>query len=555
VAAERAWHERAVFYEVLVRSFQDSDGDGIGDLPGLLGRLDYLQWLGVDCLWLLPLFPSPLKDGGYDVSDFTSVHEHLGTLDDLTRVVDAAHERGLRVVMDMLLNHTSDQPPWFQASRLDPAGPYGDFYVWADDDTGHPDVPIVFCDTESSNWTYDEVRGQYYWHRFFRHQPDLNYDNPQVREHMLRAMRFWLERGVDGFRLDAVPYLHVQDGTSCAHLPQTHAFLKEVRAMVDRDFPGRVLLAEANGSSEEVAGYFGDGDECQLVMHFPLMPQLFLALATEDAEPVSRVIAATPEAPAGCAWSTFVRNHDELSLEAVTDDERSLLYDAYCPEERMRANVGIRRRLAPLVGHSDDAQLLMTSLLLSLPGTPILYYGDEIGMGDNIWLADRDAVRTPMQWSATGGFSSATETYYPVNDSPVHGPGAVNVDDQLVLDGSLLRRTREALATRRRHPAMSTGRYVELATDSSSVLAFLRVQGEDVVLCVNSFAAVPQQVTVELGEWGVLTPLAPDGRVLELDADARLTLPLDAHGVRWLALAPAVPHQAEGSEHVGTPVP
>ena len=284
------------------------------------------------------------------------------------------------------------------------------------------------------------------------------------------------------------------------------------------------------------------------------MPQLFLALATEEAAPVSRVIAATPEAPAGCAWSTFVRNHDELSLEAVTDDERSLLYAAYCPEERMRANVGIRRRLAPLVGHSDDAQLLLTSLLLSLPGTPILYYGDEIGMGDNIWLEDRDAVRTPMQWSAEGGFSSASDTYYPVNASPVHGPSAVNVDDQLVLDGSLLRRTREALAARRRHPAMATGRYVELATGSASVLAFLRVQGDDVVLCVNSFSAAPQQVTVELGEWGVLTPMAADGRVLELDGDARLTLPLEPHGVRWLALAPAVPHQAEGSEHLRTPV-
>ena len=554
MAAGPAWHERAVFYEVLVRSFQDSDGDGIGDLPGLLSRLDYLKWLGVDCLWLLPLFPSPLRDGGYDVSDFTGIHEHLGTLDDLTRVVDAAHERGLRVVMDMLLNHTSDQHPWFQASRVDPQGPYGDFYVWADDDAGHADVPVVFCDTESSNWTYDEVRGQYYWHRFFRHQPDLNYDNPRVRAHMLDVMRFWLERGVDGFRLDAVPYLYVQDGTSCAHLPQTHAFLRDVRAMVDRDFPGRVLLAEANGSSEEVAEYFGNGDECQLVMHFPLMPQLFLALAAGEAAPVSRVIAATPEAPPGCAWSTFVRNHDELSLEAVTDDERAVLYAAYCPEERMRANVGIRRRLAPLVGHSEAAQLLMTSLLLSLPGTPILYYGDEIGMGDNIWLADRDAVRTPMQWSPTGGFSSSATTYYPLNDSSVHGPSAVNVEDQLELDGSLLRRTREALAVRGRHPAMATGRYVELAADSPAVLAFLRVLGDDVVLCVNSFSADPLQVSVDLGEWGVRTPRAADGRSLELDGEARLTLSLEGHGVRWLVLAPAVPQQPGVPQHHGTPV-
>jgi len=542
---QSAWYQGAVFYELIVRSFADSDGDGIGDLNGLLGRLDYLEWLGVDCLWLLPLFPSPLKDGGYDVSDFRGVHPTMGTVEDLKAVVDDAHARGMRVVMDMLLNHTSDEHPWFQASRQDPTGPYGDFYVWADDDSGHPDVPVVFCDTEPSNWTYDEVRGQYYWHRFFHHQPDLNYDNPAVRAELLDTMRFWLELGVDGFRLDAVPYLYAREGTSCAHLPETHSFLKDVRAMIDRDFPGRVLLAEANGSPEEVSGYFGASDECQLAMHFPLMPQLFLSVATGTADAVRGVMAATPEPPPGCSWSTFVRNHDELSLEAVTDAERHFLYDVYCPEERMRANVGIRRRLAPLMGHSEEAQLLMTSLLLSLPGTPILYYGDEIGMGDNIWLDDRDAVRTPMQWTADGGFSTSATTFYPMNDSDLHGPQVVNVEAQQLEEGSLLRRTRAALLARREHAALRRGSYHELYADSTAVLAFLRILDDEVVLCVNNFSDGPLPVTVDLGEWGVRTPVSLEGQAFPVGKDGRLVVDLEGHGVLWLPLAPAVPGVAE----------
>jgi len=532
------WHHGAVFYELLVRSFQDSDGDGIGDLPGLLTRMDYLAWLGVDCLWLLPIFPSPLKDGGYDVTDFRGVHEHMGTIEDIRAVVDAAHTRGMRVVMDMLLNHTSDQHPWFQASRQDPTGPFGDFYVWADDDAGYPGVPIVFCDTELSNWTYDEVRGQWFWHRFFHHQPDLNYDNPRVREEMLAAIRFWLELGVDGFRLDAVPYLYAREGTSCAHLPETHAFLREVRAMLDRDFPGSVLLAEANGSPAEVAGYFGAGDECQLAMHFPLMPQLFLAVAAEWAQPVSRVLSETPEPPPGCSWATFLRNHDELSLETVTDHERAQMYEAYCPDDRMRANVGIRRRLAPLLAHRPEVHLLLTSLLLSLPGTPILYYGDEIGMGDNIWLDDRDSVRTPLQWTPDGGFSTNPETYYPVNASDLHGPGVVNVEDQRNAEGSLLRRTREALLVRREHRALVTGSSLELVSDNPAVLAFLRVLEGDAVLCVNSFATTAQLVTVELGEWGARTPVSLQGQAFPVGPEGFLTLALEPHGVVWAPLAP-----------------
>jgi maltose alpha-D-glucosyltransferase/alpha-amylase len=535
-------------YELLVRSFQDSDGDGIGDLPGLLSRIDYLDWLGIDCLWLLPLFPSPLKDGGYDVSDFRGIHEHMGTVEDLRAVVDAAHARGMRVVMDMLLNHTSDQHPWFQASRTDPTGPYGDFYVWADDDAGYPGVPIIFCDTEPSNWTYDEVRGQYYWHRFFHHQPDLNYDNPRVREEMLATIRFWLELGIDGFRLDAVPYLYAREGTTCSHLPETHGFLKEVRALIDRDFPGRVLLAEANGTPDEVAEYFGDDDECQLAMHFPLMPQLFLAVAAEWAQPISQVLAATPEPPPGSAWATFLRNHDELSLETVTDHERQQMYEVYCPEERMRANVGIRRRLAPLLEHQPQVHLLLTSLLLSLPGTPILYYGDEIGMGDNICLEDRDSVRTPMQWTARGGFSDNPVTYYPVNDSPLHGPDVINVETQQDFEGSLLRRTRQALLMRREHRALQTGAYVELTTDNPAVLAFLRVLDDDAVLCLNSFAKVDQVVTVELGEWAARTLYSPEGQPVPASGGGSLSLTLEPHAVLWLPLAPAVPGQARATQ-------
>ncbi len=406
------WYKRAVFYEVLIRGFHDSNGDGTGDLRGLTSRLDYLQWLGVDCIWLLPIYASPLRDGGYDISDFTSVLPDFGNIGDFVELVDGAHERGMRVIADLVMNHTSDAHPWFQASRTDPEGPFGDFYVWSDTDDRFPEARVIFVDTEHSNWTYDTVRGQYYWHRFFAHQPDLNYENPKVQDAMLEVLRFWLDLGIDGFRLDAVPYLYEREGTNCENLKETHEYLKRVRTEVDRLYPDRVLLAEANQWPADVVEYFGDaesgGDECHMAFHFPLMPRIFMAVRREQRYPISEIMAQTPPIPSRCQWGIFLRNHDELTLEMVTDDERDYMYAEYAKDPRMKANIGIRRRLAPLLENDRNQLELFTALLLSLPGSPVLYYGDEIGMGDNIWLGDRDGVRTPMQWTPdrNAGFST-----------------------------------------------------------------------------------------------------------------------------------------------------
>ncbi|MYV39602.1 maltose alpha-D-glucosyltransferase, partial [Streptomyces sp. SID1328] len=384
------WFRHAVFYEVLARSFADSDGDGTGDLKGLTDKLDYLSWLGIDCLWLPPFFASPLRDGGYDISDYRTVLREFGRIDDFVALLEAAHSRGIRVIIDLVMNHTSDAHPWFEQSRSDPEGPYGDFYMWADDDRGYSQARIIFVDTEKSNWTYDPVRRQYYWHRFFSHQPDLNYDNPRVQDAMLDVLRFWLDLGIDGFRLDAVPYLFAREGTDCENLPETHGFLKLVRKVVDDEYPGRVLLAEANQWPRDAVDYFGDpatgGDECHMAFHFPLMPRIFMAVRQENRLPISDILAATPDIPDGSQWVIFLRNHDELTLEMVTDEERDYMWAEYAQDPRMRANIGIRRRLAPLLDNDRDRIELCTALLLSLPGSPILYYGDEIGMGDNIWL-------------------------------------------------------------------------------------------------------------------------------------------------------------------------
>ncbi|MGM1064492.1 maltose alpha-D-glucosyltransferase, partial [Saccharothrix sp. Mg75] len=392
------WFKRAVFYEVLVSAFADSNGDGVGDLAGLESKLDYLEWLGVDCVWLPPFYASPMNDGGYDISDFRAVRPEFGELSDFVRLLDSAHRRGMKVITDLVMNHTSSAHPWFQESRRDPTGPYGDFYVWGDSDQRYDLTRIIFVDTESSNWTWDPERGQFYWHRFFSHQPDLNYDNPAVQSAMLDVLRFWLDLGIDGFRLDAVPYLFERDGTNNENLQETHDFLKLVRKVVDDEYPGRVLLAEANQWPADVAHYFGDpgvgGDECHMAFHFPLMPRLFMGLRKESALPVTEILERTPPIPSGAQWGIFLRNHDELTLEMVTDDEREFMYAEYAPEPRMRANVGIRRRLAPLLGNDRGQQELLTAILLSMPGSPVLYYGDEIGMGDDIWLPDRDGVRT-----------------------------------------------------------------------------------------------------------------------------------------------------------------
>src|ERR1700712_4242528 len=411
IPVEEGWYKRAVFYEVLVRAFADSDRDGFGDLRGLTDKLDYLAWLGVDCLWLPPFYHPPLRDGGYDIRDYRKVLPEFGTVVDFVEFLDQAHARGIRVITDLVMNHTSDQHQWFQESRRDPDGPYGDFYVWSDDNTRWSEARIIFVDTEASNWTYDSLRGQFYWHRFFSHQPDLNFDNPAVCEAMIDALRFWLDLGIDGFRLDAVPYLFERDGTNGENLPETHAFLRRVRKVVDDEYPGRVLLAEANQWPADVVEYFGEaevgGDECHMAFHFPVMPRIFMAVRRESRFPISEILAQTPEIPENAQWGIFLRNHDELTLEMVTDDERDYMYAEYAKDPRMKANIGIRRRLAPLLDNDRNQLELFTSLLLSLPGSPVIYYGDEIGMGDNIWLGDRDGVRSPMQWTPdrNAGFS------------------------------------------------------------------------------------------------------------------------------------------------------
>ncbi len=455
------WYERAVFYELLPRSFFDSNSDGIGDLAGIRERLDYLEWLGVDCLWLLPFYPSPLRDGGYDVSDFMSVAPECGSVEDLAELVADAHRRGIRIISDLVMNHTSDQHPWFTESRSSRSNPKADWYMWADDDQGYADVRVIFVDAEPSNWTFDTPRQQYYWHRFFHHQPDLNYDNPEVVEAMLDVVRFWLDLGLDGFRLDAAAFLCKQEGTRCENLPATHEMLRLVRREVDKAHPNIVLLAEVNQWPTDVVDYFGESDECHMAFHFPLMPRMFMAVRREQRFPITEILAQTPPVPAGCQWGIFLRNHDELTLEMVTEDDRDYMYAEYARDPRMRRNLGIRRRLATLVGNDRRIAELLHALLLSLPGAPVLYYGDELLMGDNIYLGDRDAVRTPMQWTPdrNGGFSQAdfARLYLPPLMDPVHGYQAVNVEAEQRDSSSFLHWLRRMLEVRRQYPVFATG--------------------------------------------------------------------------------------------------
>ncbi|MGH3437100.1 MAG: maltose alpha-D-glucosyltransferase [Sciscionella sp.] len=550
---EAEWFKTAVFYEVLVRAFHDSNGDGTGDLRGLAEKLDYLQWLGVDCLWLPPFYASPLRDGGYDISDFRAVLPEFGTVDDFVYLLDQAHRRGIRIVTDLVLNHTSDTHPWFQESRRDPAGPYGDFYVWNDNDSRYPDARIIFVDTEPSNWTYDPVRGQFYWHRFFSHQPDLNYDNAEVADAMIDVLRFWLDLGIDGFRLDAVPYLYEREGTNCENLAETHAFLKRCRKVVEDEFPGRVLLAEANQWPADVVEYFGEpavgGDECHMAFHFPLMPRIFMAVRRESRFPISEILAQTPQIPSGSQWGIFLRNHDELTLEMVTDDERDYMYAEYAKDPRMKANIGIRRRLAPLLDNDRNQLELFTALLLSLPGSPMLYYGDEIGMGDNIWLGDRDAVRTPMQWSPdrNTGFSRCDpgRIYLPPIMDPVYGYQSINVESQLNNSSSLLHWTRRMLQVRSGHHAFGLGDFVELGSSNPSVLAYLRrytdaESQEDVVICVNNLSRFPQPVELDLSEHNGSTPVELTGGVTFPNiGELPYLLTLPGHGFYWFAIREA----------------
>ena len=518
------WFRRSVFYEILVRGFFDANDDGTGDIRGITAKLDYLHWLGVDCLWLLPFYQSPLRDGGYDISDFFTVLPEYGQLADVVELVEEAHKRGMRVVADLVMNHTSDQHPWFEESRQDRTNPKADWFVWSDSDQRYPDARVIFVDTEKSNWTHDAQRGQYYWHRFFSHQPDLNYDNPEVADMMLDTVRFWLDIGLDGFRLDAVPYLFERDGTNCENLPETHEYLRRIRKEIDSAFPGRVLLAEANQWPEDVVDYFGGSDECSMCFHFPLMPRMFMAVRREQRHPITEILARTPEIPPGCQWGIFLRNHDELTLEMVTDDERDYMYSEYAKDPRMKRNIGIGRRLAPLVDNDRRVAELLHALLFSLPGSPVLYYGDEIGMGDNIYLGDRDGVRTPMQWSPDrdAGFSRAdfAQLYLPPLMDPVYGYQACNVEAELRDPSSLLHWMKRMLEVRRQHPVFGTGSLQIISAENPSVLAYVRAfdgdgpdKPDDLVLCVSNLSRFAQPAELPLQRYEGKVPIELIGRV------------------------------------------
>ncbi|HSY69899.1 MAG TPA: maltose alpha-D-glucosyltransferase [Edaphobacter sp.] len=556
-ATDPLWYKDAIIYEIHVRAFMDSNADGIGDFPGLLSKLDYLQDLGVTCLWLLPFFPSPLRDDGYDIADYVDVNPSYGTLNDFKQVLDAAHQRGMQVMIELVINHTSDQHPWFRAARLAPKdSPERHMYVWSDTDKLFEGVRIIFTDTEKSNWTWDEVAQQYYWHRFFSHQPDLNFDNPRVMEEVLKAMRFWLDLGVDALRLDAIPYLVERDGTNCENVPETHVKIKEIRAVIDAEYDNRLVLAEANMWPADVRPYFGDGDECHMAFHFPLMPRIYMALRQEDRLPITDIMAQTPAIPDNCQWGLFLRNHDELTLEMVTNDERDYMYLAYSADPRMRINVGIRRRLAPLVDNNRRRIELLNSLLLSFPGTPILYYGDEIGMGDNIYLGDRNGVRTPMQWNSdrNAGFSTAVpaKLYFPVIMDPIWGYQSINVEAQQSDQSSLLHWTRNMIALRKLFHVFGRGTQEFLNPENRKILAYLRRYEEDgnseTVLCVANLSRFSQPVSLDLARFAGMVPVEMLGYVTFPTISAQpYPLTLAPYSFLWLELqpAPAAPEPVE----------
>jgi maltose alpha-D-glucosyltransferase/alpha-amylase len=536
------WYKDAIIYELHVKAFADSNNDGIGDFAGLIQKLDYLRDLGVTCLWLLPFFPSPLKDDGYDISDYLSVHPGYGTIEDFKDFLAAAHDRSLQVLIELVVNHTSDQHPWFQAARTAPPGSAErDFYVWSDTPERYKDARIIFTDTEKSNWTWDSVAQAYYWHRFFSHQPDLNFDNPHVMEEVLKALRFWLDLGVDAIRLDAIPYLVERDGTNCENLPETHIAIKRIRAEIDAHYANRMILAEANQWPSDVQPYFGNGDECHMAFHFPLMPRIYMALRQEDRLPITDIMAQIPDIPDTCQWGLFLRNHDELTLEMVTNDERDYMYLAYSADPRMRINLGIRRRLAPLVDNNRRRIELLNSLLFSFPGTPIIYYGDEIGMGDNIYLGDRNAVRTPMQWSGdrNAGFSRAipARLYSPVIMDPVFGYEAINVEAQQSDQGSLLNWMRNMIALRKLFRVFGRGTLEFLQPLNRKILAYVRKYNGEQILCVANLSRFAQPVDLDLAELEGMVPIEMLGYV-EFPRIARqpYRLTLAPYGFFWLEL-------------------
>jgi maltose alpha-D-glucosyltransferase/alpha-amylase len=539
------WYKDAIFYELSVKTFRDSNGDGIGDFPGLTEKLDYLKFLGVDCLWLLPFYQSPRRDDGYDISDYYAIHPDYGTLEDFDRFLDRAHRLGMRVIADLVLNHVSDQHPWFQEARRDRKSPRRSWFLWSDTDQMFAGTRVIFLDTEKSNWTWDPVAGQYYWHRFYSHQPDLNYDNPEVQEEIKNVIRFWMRRGLDGFRCDAVPYLFKREGTSCESLPETHQYLKELRRMVDREFPGSILLAEANQWPEDVVPYFGDGqDEFHMAFNFPLMPRIFIALAREHRLPIEEIVEKTLPIPPACSWGIFLRNHDELTLEMVTDEERDLMYHEYAKHPKMRLNLGIRRRLAPLVDDDRRVMELLHGLLLSLPGTPVLYYGDELGMGDNIFLGDRNGVRTPMQWSPdrNAGFSSCDPEMLcnPVIVNPNYHYESRNVESERRLPSSLLNWVQRMIRVRQRHrETFGRGDCRFVHASDPRALVFLRTYRDERVLCIFNLSRKPTAVTVDLPEF---EGFRPQELTSEVDfppiAGGRYTFTLPPHDFFWFVLQP-----------------
>lgn len=536
------WYKDAIFYELQVKSFFDSNGDGIGDFDGLIQKLDYLQDLGVDCIWITPFYPSPLRDDGYDVADFYGVHSDFGNIKDVRQFVKEAHRRGMRVMTDLVMNHTSDQHAWFQASRSDPQSPYRDYYVWSDTDDKYKDARIIFTDTERSNWTWDPVAKQYFWHRFFSHQPDLNFENPKVRRAMYKILRFWLELGIDGFRADAVPYLFEEEGTNCENLSHTHNYLKSIRAEIEKQFPGRILLAEANQWPADVRPYFGDGDEFHMAFNFPLMPRLFMALRREDRTPIIDIISQLPEIPENCQWCLFLRNHDELTLEMVTDEERDYMYNEYAKDSRMKLNLGIRRRLAPLLDNGRRRMELLNAILFSMPGSPIIYYGDEIGMGDNIFLGDRNGVRTPMQWNGdrNAGFSRAdfARLYSPPIADPVYGYQAINVEAQQRDQSSLLNWMKRLIKLRKRNPVFGRGQITFLHPTNTKVLAYVRHDSDGcAILCVNNLSRFVQPCELDLSIFNGYTPVELFGETpFPAIGELPYFVTLAPHGFYWFRL-------------------
>ncbi len=506
------WYKDAIIYQLHVKSYRDSTGDGFGDFRGLIEKLDYIQQLGANTIWLLPFYPSPLKDDGYDIASYEEINPTYGTIQDFRAFLEAAHERGIRVITELVINHTSDQHPWFQRARRAPKGsPERNWYVWSDDPNKFAGTRIIFTDTEKSNWSWDPEAQQFYWHRFFSHQPDLNFDNPEVLEAVINVMRFWLRMGVDGLRLDAIPYLIEREGTNCENLPETHGVLKALRAALDAEFPGRIFLAEANQWPSDVRPYFGDSDECHMAFHFPVMPRMYMAIRKEDRTPMVDIMRQTPEIPPDCQWAIFLRNHDELTLEMVTDEERDYMYREYARDPRMRINVGIRRRLSPLMESGRRQIELMNALLMSMPGTPIIYYGDEIGMGDNIYLGDRNGVRTPMQWSAdrNAGFSEADTAalFSPLIVDPPYGYHTVNVVAQERVPTSLLRWMRRLIAVRQQYKAFGRGSWEALDAANRRVLVFIRRYKDETILCVNNLSRFAQYVELDLREFQGMLPL------------------------------------------------